>query len=110
MTTHENFGKKRVVELFGSYLVKMQRTANQSCSGPLKSGDQIAETLVRLMNINDENCFVRISYLQSEESEHGLIALFEINSSELDKNESFEKPPICCNLFSKPSHHLQAVR
>ncbi len=47
-----------------------------------------------LMNINDENCFVRISYLQSEESEHGLIALFEINSSELDKNECFEKPPI----------------
>jgi len=47
-----------------------------------------------LMNIDDENCFVRISYLQSEESEHGLIALFEINSNELDKNESFEKPKI----------------
>ena len=46
------------------------------------------------MNIDDENCFVRISYLQSEESEHGLIALFEINSNELDKNESFEKPKI----------------
>ena len=27
-----------------------------------------------LMNIEDENCFVRISYLQSKESEHGLIA------------------------------------
>ena len=37
-----------------------------------------------LMNIEDENCFVRISYLQSEESEHGLIALFEINSNNLD--------------------------
>ena len=48
----------------------------------------------KLMNIEDENCFVRISYLQSEESEHGLIALFEINSNNLDKNESFEKPTI----------------
>ena len=48
----------------------------------------------QLMNIEDENCFVRISYLQSEESEHGLIALFEINSNNLDKNESFEKPAI----------------
>ena len=47
-----------------------------------------------LMNIEDENCFVRISYLQSDESEHGLIALFEINSNNLDKNESFEKPTI----------------
>ena len=27
-----------------------------------------------LMNIEDENCFVRISYLQSQESDHGLIA------------------------------------
>ena len=43
-----------------------------------------------LMNISDENCFVRISYLQSERSDHGLIALFEINSSELDKNQSIQ--------------------
>ena len=37
---------------------------------------------------------MRISYLQSQESDHGLIALFEINSKNLDKNEPFEKPTI----------------
>ena len=47
-----------------------------------------------LMNINDENCFVRISYLQSERSDHGLIALFEINSSKLDKNQSIQNKSI----------------
>ena len=47
-----------------------------------------------LMNIHDENCFVRISYLQSERSDHGLIALFEINSSELDKNQSIQTAQI----------------
>ena len=47
-----------------------------------------------LMNISDENCFVRISYLQSERSDHGLIALFEINSSELDKNQSIQTTQI----------------
>ena len=47
-----------------------------------------------LMNIHDENCFVRISYLQSERSDHGLIALFEINSSELDKNQSIQATQI----------------
>ena len=47
-----------------------------------------------LMNIHDENCFVRISYLQSERSDHGLIALFEINSSELDKNQSIQTTQI----------------
>ena len=47
-----------------------------------------------LMNISDENCFVRISYLQSERSDHGLIALFEINSSELDKNQSIQATQI----------------
>ena len=47
-----------------------------------------------LMNIHDKNCFVRISYLQSERSDHGLIALFEINSSELDKNQSIQTSQI----------------
>ena len=47
-----------------------------------------------VMNIHDENCFVRISYLQSERSDHGLIALFEINSSELDKNQSIQTTQI----------------
>ena len=47
-----------------------------------------------LMNIHDENCFVRISYLQSERSDHGLIALFEINSSELEKNQSIQTTQI----------------
>ena len=47
-----------------------------------------------LMNISDENCFVRISYLQSERSDHGLIALFEINSSKLDKNQSIQNKSI----------------
>ena len=47
-----------------------------------------------LMNISDENCFARISYLQSERSDHGLIALFEINSSELDKNQSIQATQI----------------
>ena len=47
-----------------------------------------------LMNIDDKNCFVRISYLQSERSDHGLIALFEINSSELDKNQSIQTTQI----------------
>ena len=47
-----------------------------------------------LMDINDENCFVRISYLQSERSDHGLIALFEVNSSELDKNQSIQNKSI----------------
>ena len=47
-----------------------------------------------LMNIHDENCFVRISYLQSERSDHGLIALFEVNSSELDKNQSIQTAQI----------------
>ena len=47
-----------------------------------------------LMNIYDKNCFVRISYLQSERSDHGLIALFEINSSELDKNQSIQTTQI----------------
>ena len=47
-----------------------------------------------LMNINDENCFVRISYLQSERSDHGLIALFEVNSSKLDKNQSIQNKSI----------------
>ena len=47
-----------------------------------------------LMNIHDKNCFVRISYLQSERSDHGLIALFEINSSELDKNQSIQATQI----------------
>ena len=47
-----------------------------------------------LMNIHDINCFVRISYLQSERSDHGLIALFEINSSELDKNQSIQTTQI----------------
>ncbi len=47
-----------------------------------------------LMNIHDKNCFVRISYLQSERSDHGLIALFEINSSELDKNQSIQTTQI----------------
>tara|TARA_E500000331_G_scaffold326480_1_gene344618 strand:- start:10183 stop:10698 length:516 start_codon:yes stop_codon:yes gene_type:complete len=47
-----------------------------------------------LMNIHDKNCFVRISYLQSESSDHGLIALFEINSSELDKNQSIQTAQI----------------
>ena len=47
-----------------------------------------------LMNIHDENSFVRISYLQSERSDHGLIALFEINSSELDKNKSIQTTQI----------------
>ena len=49
-----------------------------------------------LMNIDDEDCFVKISYLQSEESDFGLIALFEINSKEMDKN----KP---CLLYTSPS-------
>ena len=47
-----------------------------------------------LINIYDKNCFVRISYLQSERSRHGLIALFEINSSELDKNQSIQTTQI----------------
>ena len=47
-----------------------------------------------LMNIHNKNCFVRISYLQSERSDHGLIALFEINSSELDKNQSIQTTQI----------------
>ena len=47
-----------------------------------------------LMNIDDKNCFVRISYLQSERSDHGLIALYEINSSELDKNQSIQTTQI----------------
>ena len=47
-----------------------------------------------LMNISDENCFVKISYLQSERSDHGLIALFEINSSELDKNQLIQTTQI----------------
>ena len=47
-----------------------------------------------LMNIHDKNCFFRISYLQSERSDHGLIALFEINSSELDKNQSIQTTQI----------------
>ena len=47
-----------------------------------------------LMNIHDKNCFVRISYLQSERSDHGLIALFEINSSKLDKNQSIQTTQI----------------
>ena len=47
-----------------------------------------------LMNIHDKNCFVRISYLQSERSDHGLIALFEVNSSELDKNQSIQTAQI----------------
>ena len=47
-----------------------------------------------LMNIHDKNCFVRFSYLQSERSDHGLIALFEINSSELDKNQSIQTTQI----------------
>ena len=47
-----------------------------------------------LMNIHDKNCFVRISYLQSGRSDHGLIALFEINSSELDKNQSIQTTQI----------------
>ena len=47
-----------------------------------------------LMNIHDKNCFVRISYLQSERSDHGLIALFEINSSELDNNQSIQTTQI----------------
>ena len=47
-----------------------------------------------LMNISDENCFVRISYLQSERSDHGLIALFEVNSSKLDKNQSIQNKSI----------------
>ena len=47
-----------------------------------------------LMNINDEHCFVRISYLQSERSDHGLIALFEVNSSKLDKNQSIQNKSI----------------
>tara|TARA_B100001996_G_scaffold66546_1_gene48264 strand:- start:3225 stop:3716 length:492 start_codon:yes stop_codon:yes gene_type:complete len=47
-----------------------------------------------LMDINDENCFVRISYLQSERSDYGLIALFEVNSSELDKNQSIQNKSI----------------
>ena len=47
-----------------------------------------------LMNIHDKNCFVRISYLQSERSDHGLIALFEVNSSELDKNQSIQTTQI----------------
>ena len=47
-----------------------------------------------LMNIDDKNCFVRISYLQSERSDHGLIALFEINSSKLDKNQSIQTTQI----------------
>ena len=34
-----------------------------------------------LMNIHDENCFVRISYLQSDKSDQGLIALFEVNDT-----------------------------
>mgnify|MGYP000261162521 CR=1 FL=1 len=40
-----------------------------------------------LMKIDDEECFVRMSYLQSEKSGVGLIALFEINSNKLDENE-----------------------
>ena len=47
-----------------------------------------------LMNIHDKNCFVRISYLQSERSDHGLIALFEINSYELEKNNSIQTTQI----------------
>ena len=47
-----------------------------------------------LMNIDDEDCFVKISYLQSEESDFGLIALFEINSKEMDKNKSIYNRPI----------------
>lgn len=47
-----------------------------------------------LMNIEDENCSVRICYLQSEESEFGLIALFEINSLQLDKNEAVKNSSI----------------
>ncbi len=52
------------------------------------------KALNELMNIHDKNCFVRISYLQSERSDHGLIALFEINSSELDKNQSIQTTQI----------------
>ena len=51
MTTH---GKKRVVGISESYLDKVQQIANQVCSDPLKSEDQIAETLARLININEE--------------------------------------------------------
>lgn len=47
-----------------------------------------------LMNIDDEDCFVKISYLQSEESDFGLIALFEINSNKLDRNKPIHNPPI----------------
>ena len=47
-----------------------------------------------LMNIDDEDCFVKISYLQSEESDFGLIALFEINSKEMDKNKPIYNPTI----------------
>ena len=47
-----------------------------------------------LMNIDDEDCFVKISYLQSEESDFGLIALFEINSKEMGKNKPIYNPPI----------------
>ena len=47
-----------------------------------------------LMNIEDDNCTVRICYLQSEESEFGLIALFEINSLQLDKNEAVKNSSI----------------
>ena len=46
------------------------------------------------MNIDDEDCFVKISYLQSEESDFGLIALFEINSKEMDKNKPIYNPTI----------------
>jgi hypothetical protein len=46
------------------------------------------------MKIDDEDCFVKISYLQSEESNFGLIALFEINSKEMDKNKPIYNPPI----------------
>ena len=47
-----------------------------------------------LMSIDDENCSVRISYLQSDKSDQGLIALFEVNSSELDKNQLIQNTPI----------------
>ena len=52
-----------------------------------------------LMNIHDKNCFVRISYLQSERSDHGLIALFEINSSPVEITEIFNFSYISISLF-----------
>ena len=51
MVTHV---RKRIVEIFESYLEKVQKIANEVCSDPLKSEDQIAETLMRLINIKDE--------------------------------------------------------